>query len=179
MAACHLCAGVLFQGEFDSVECVSGNNMIHLKCAMVSFAADPNLLSVSCKCGETAEEDDNGARPVCGGFSGTLVDKAARAARVRGQEEALAHEAKMNALVEARTAMEPARYDSLPTVEEEVMASAASLSTHSLRVCMVVRFKTSLEFQEAAATLETYLFYSIGDLPVLWYCVLVKRARVS
>ena len=46
---------------------------------------------------------------------------------------------------------------------------------------MVVRFKTSLEFQEAAATLETYLFYGteycIGDLPVLWYCVLVKRAR--
>jgi len=57
------------------------------------------------------------------------------------------------------------------------IASAASLSTHSLRVCMVVRLKTSLEFQEAATILETYLFYGIGDLPVLWYCVLVKRAR--
>ncbi len=41
---------------------------------------------------------------------------------MRGQEEALAHEAKLNALVEARTAMDPARYDSLPTLEEEVLA---------------------------------------------------------
>ncbi len=41
------------------------------------------------------------------------------------------------------------------------IASADSPSTHSLRACMVVRFKISLEFQEADATLGTYLFYGI------------------
>jgi hypothetical protein len=122
MAVCYLCAGEIFQGEFDSVACVSDNSKIHLKCAMVSFAADPNLLNLSCQCGDTEKVDGNGARPVCGGFSGALVDKAAREARVRGQEEALAHEAKLNALVEARTALDPARYDSLPMREEEVLA---------------------------------------------------------
>ena len=40
MAICHLCADTLFAGELDTVDCVSGNNMIHLKCAMVSFAAE-------------------------------------------------------------------------------------------------------------------------------------------
>ena len=123
MAVCYLCAGEIFKGEFGSVACVSDNSKIHLKCAMVSFAADPNLLNLSCQCGDTGnvKVDGNGARPVCGGFSGALVDKAAREARVRGQEEALAHEAKLNALVEARTALDPARYESLPTLEEEVI----------------------------------------------------------
>jgi hypothetical protein len=111
MAICHLCADTLFAGELDTVDCVSGNNMIHLKCAMVSFAADPSLFNVACPCGET-EEALNGARPVCGGFSGALVDKAAQAA----------HEARMNALVEARTVMDPARFEGLPTAEEEVIA---------------------------------------------------------
>ena len=117
MAICHLCAGTLFAGDLDTVDCVSENNMIHLKCAMLSFADAPSLFNVACPCSETEEERD-GSRPVCGGFSVALVDKAARAARAREQEEALAHEVKMNALVDARTVMDPARFEGLPSVEE-------------------------------------------------------------
>jgi hypothetical protein len=172
-AVCAYCRDYIDLEDSASVFCVSGNAAIHLTCAKIAVDTLPaGTFNIKCSCcdpeiKEGEEGEGTASLPGCVGYSVAVVRKLDQKFEEAEQQKRIDYQMKFNAALEARPEVDHRPTDSLPWVDQTVIAINVLGLPRILQEEKKETEEKWLTWFQARSAVELVVYTEKGDAGVL------------